>query len=364
MKRTQHLHALRWTFPTAAATEALLESVIENPSRFSKISSLEIQVWPYVPQNIWSKESGRLVAGGAALSHMLLSQARSLTFLRLCVSCLMWIPTNLHTLQHLQIVNTTEGLAKMLPAIQKLQALRTLSLERVWSEVKDFPINVSLNSLSQLESVQLHGVTPALLTLAKGTALHVVSKSLVAAQSEVWSSAAKALRSFRILVTEESISAEELPKALCVPNGLESIVIQCACFGTQQQPILLDGSWLQLERFCLRCDSDAFVVIGDGVVNWQKFGIFCNDDLSMQIPNIFTFAASCTDFFFKCRTFVSQDPLRLAQYLRGHGVDVQEYMDELWRCHNENQWRQHLYTPDLLCQCRACSICRQPETSL
>ncbi|KAK9903366.1 hypothetical protein WJX75_003814 [Coccomyxa subellipsoidea] len=31
VKRTQHLHALRWTYPTAAATEALLESVIENP---------------------------------------------------------------------------------------------------------------------------------------------------------------------------------------------------------------------------------------------------------------------------------------------------------------------------------------------
>lgn len=366
--------------PSDGAMKAILKSMAEDPSRFSQMVCLRISVTPscsilYGPltlQRVFLAMHS--CSCGVALSYMLLAHARSLIFLSIDVEGLEWLPSFLHALQHLQIRSTMKSIAKMVPEALNLQTLRTLCLERnrslAASEDAGVALNLNLEGLSQLDSVMLDGVTPASLILREGTALHVVSHSLIEAQSAVWHNAIGAMRSFTLNAWGKDVSSQELPGFLLLQNSLISVMIRCESLGTLEQPLLLQGPWLQLKRLSLICEDNISIVIGDGRLAWQQMVLCCNKTLNMRLVGIPMFAERCTELFIWHGMSNEDVPAlaQLAQYLKEQKLHVQD-SDYFCVCDSENwfafkhKWIvQLLNMSDYPCECGACWKCCRPET--
>ena len=375
--------------PSDSAMKAILESLAEDPSKFKQMACLRISVTPcsgilYGPLTLQRVfPAMHSCSCGVALSYMLLAHTRSLTFLSIDVEGLEWLPSFLHALQHLQIRSTMRSIGKMMPEALNLQTLRTLCLERnqslAASEDAGVALHLNLEGLSQLDSVMLDGVTPASLILREGTTLHVVSHSLIEAQSAVWHNAIGAMRSFTIKASDQEISSQELPGFLLLQNSLISVMIMCNSLGTIMQPLLLQGPWLQLKRLALRCEDNISIVIGDGHLAWQQMLLCCNINLHMRLVGIPIFAERCTELIIWHGRSDGDVPAlaQLLRYLKDQKFHVQDRNSMFYVCDSEsdfafqsrhplsNSWiSQTLYTSDYPCECGACWKCCRPETCM
>lgn len=99
-----------------------------------------------------------------------------------------WLPYHLTTLQHLQIRYTTEAMSKMAPRAPRAEEY-SLPLSAF-----DIPKSGVIQGLCQTLAWKTYafwrvsllcGVTPVVLYLPRGTALHIVSYSVSEAQSVV-----------------------------------------------------------------------------------------------------------------------------------------------------------------------------------
>ena len=258
----------------------------------------------------------------------------------------------------------------MAGSLSGLLNLQTLSLDKPgMSDPSERPC-FALEGLSQLQSVMLDCVVPAPLTLPPGAALHLRVYSLDCVRQPVWQTVAFALQSVCITSDDGEVveHSSQLPSIFAGKSGLKSIMMQLGSFGTQTDPIVLYGAFLQVESLLIRTDlNDLCMRVPAGRLPWRLARFVSSNALVIAFANVGDFLDCCPAFSMWYQS-LRGNLMSFCQGIADRGIQwgSQFESDAFERGFSLHEIHS-LCTPDFIidldlspedmCQCGACSSC-------
>jgi hypothetical protein len=207
-------------------------------------------------------------------------------------------------------------------------------------------------------------VVPASLILPPAAAIYLRMYSLDCVRQPVWQTVASALQSVYITDDEEVVDhPSQLPSMIAGQSGLKSIMMQLGSFGTQTDPIVLYGAFLQVESLVIRTNlNDLCMRIPAGRLPWRLARFVSFDALDIAFANVGDFLDCCPAFSMWYQSFRG-NLMSFCQGIADRGIQ--------WGSQYETDFSLHeihsLCTPDAvidlslssecICQCGACPSC-------
>ncbi|BDA51043.1 hypothetical protein COCOBI_17-2630 [Coccomyxa sp. Obi] len=350
LKRASSAQKLEVVFPTFNQ-QATARAILESPNDFRKLTGLDIHA-----TRTGIPEDAEHVMMAVA---WLLGQTRELKYLHVAFDGMPYLPRFSH-IRHLQISCLDCNICRMLPIIASLGTLQTLELTRSrFSEIDPPQIIPDLQALPQLQSVVLCDLVPSSLMLAKGTALHVTVFSLRDAQSIIWDSASKAIKSFKLLSDKEEITSDaEISQWLLRPCDLDTLVFKLKSFGEQYiGAIRLKGAFLSTKRLGFDCVSSLYVEVPSESYQWELVNFHTDGQLHVLLDS--SFPLRCPVFSFSFNHLGGVDIMEIACCMRQSGMPfrLEQYPEYASRFHTPCN---NLDVLDLLSDChnnRSASSC-------